>query len=94
MRKLLAMILALVLTAGCALAEGPKAPDYILEGFDGENSGVIWETNLFFTRMQEKTGISFWLFVRNCRTRLNGWIPGIVISSHRRCRLGKGGWIN
>ena len=59
MRKLLAMILALVLTAGCALAEGPKAPDYILEGFDGENSGVIWETNLFFTRMQEKTGISF-----------------------------------
>ena len=59
MRKLLAMILALVLTAGGALAEGPKAPDYILEGFDGENSGVIWETNLFFTRMQEKTGISF-----------------------------------
>ena len=29
MRKLLAMILALVLTAGGALAEGPKAPDYI-----------------------------------------------------------------
>lgn len=59
MRKILAVILVLVLTAGSALAEMPKAPDYILEGFDGESTGVTWETNLFFTRMQEKTGISF-----------------------------------
>ena len=44
MRKLLAVILALALTAGCALAEMPKAPDYILEGFDGESTGVTWET--------------------------------------------------
>ena len=59
MRKLLAVILALALTAGCALAEMPKAPDYILEGFDGESTGVTWETNLFFERMQAKTGVSF-----------------------------------
>ena len=59
MRKLLAVILVLALTAGFALAEAPKAPDYILEGFDGESTGVVWETNRFFERMQEKTGVSF-----------------------------------
>ena len=59
MRKLLAVILVLALTAGCALAEAPKAPDYILEGFDGDSTGVVWETNRFFERMQEKTGVSF-----------------------------------
>ena len=62
MRKTLAWILtALLLTAVCfgAFSEGQKAPDFILEGFDGESSTRNWETNLFFERMEEKTGISF-----------------------------------
>ena len=61
MKKIFGMVLALVLLAGClgAFAEGQKAPDFILEGFDGENSNRNWETNLFFERMEEQTGISF-----------------------------------
>ena len=61
MRRILGLALALMMLAGCGnvYAEGQKAPDYILEGFDGESSTRSWETNLFFTRMEEKTGISF-----------------------------------
>lgn len=61
MKKILALVLAVILAAGCgiAAAEGQKAPDFILEGFDGEGSTRSWDTNLFFTRMEEKTGISF-----------------------------------
>ena len=61
MRQFFALLTAvLLLCAGCAGAEQTqKAPDYILEGNDGSTAGHVWETNLFFTRMQEKTGISF-----------------------------------
>ena len=56
MRRLIAGILALLMMAGYAMADAPQAPDYVLEGYDGDSTGVIWETNLFFTRMQKR----FW----------------------------------
>ena len=62
MRRALGMLLAvLMLTVGfmTAGAEGLKAPDYVMEGYDGSSAGHDWETNLFFQRMQEDTGISF-----------------------------------
>ena len=62
MRKGWAILLAIVLLLGgcCATAqEAQKAPDFILEGFDGDGSNRVWDTNLFFSRMEEKTGISF-----------------------------------
>ena len=61
MKRIAGLILVLMILAGCfgAFAEGQKAPDFILEGFDGEGSNRNWETNLFFQRMEEKTGISF-----------------------------------
>ena len=61
MRRITAWILAALLLTGClgSFAEGQKAPDFILEGFDGENSTRDWESNLFFKRMEERTGISF-----------------------------------
>ncbi len=61
MKRWIGLILAGMLLAGCfgAAAEGQKAPDYILEGFEGENATRNWETNLFFKRMEERTGISF-----------------------------------
>lgn len=62
MRKWMAALLALTVLLGCCggLAETvQKAPDYIMEGFDGDSANHVWDTNLFFTRMQEKTGISF-----------------------------------
>ena len=54
----LAVLLALLIAAGAACAE-QKAPDFILEGLDTSSAGHVWETNLFFVRMQDKTGISF-----------------------------------
>ncbi len=41
------------------MVEGQKAPDYIMEGYDGDSSGHVWDTNLFFARRQEQSGISF-----------------------------------
>lgn len=49
----------LMLAAAGAGAEAPHAPDYVMEGYDAASTGHDWETNLFFSRMQEDTGISF-----------------------------------
>lgn len=46
-------------TGNAAQAEVQAAPDYVFEGFDGDSANHDWETNLFFSRMQERTGISF-----------------------------------
>ena len=60
MRKGITVLLAVLLLFSQAFAEtAQKAPDYTMEGYDGELSGRNWETNLFFSRMQEITGISF-----------------------------------
>ena len=60
MRKGIVWILALMLLFSAACGESTqKAPDYILEGYDGKVSYRVWDTNSFFSRMQEKTGISF-----------------------------------
>jgi len=64
MRRLIAfaLVCACVLCAFGAPAENTDLgePDYVLEGYDG-GASHDWETNLFFTRMQEKTGIRFQL---------------------------------
>ncbi len=61
MRKSFGILMALILlfSAAGAGAEGLKAPDYVLEGCDAASANHDWETNLFFQRMQEDTGISF-----------------------------------
>ena len=62
MQKGCAIGLCLMIILGLwtgAFAETPKAPDYIMEGFDPEDAKHEWETNLFFTRMEERTGLSF-----------------------------------
>lgn len=60
MRRGAILILAVLLLFSTSFAESSqKAPDYIMEGFDGGVNYRVWETNLFFARMQEKTGISF-----------------------------------
>ena len=51
-----AMILALCLLLTSALA---GAESYVLGGFDTASSGHDWDNNLFFRRMEERTGISF-----------------------------------
>lgn len=60
MRKRLVWILAIILLFQTACAETVQtAPDYVMEGYDGDLTYRVWDTNLFFSRMQEKTGISF-----------------------------------
>ena len=62
MRKTTALLLVMMLLTACfgGLAENvQKAPDFIMEGFDGASGNHVWETNLFFSRMQERTGVSF-----------------------------------
>ena len=52
------LVLAMLFSAACAESL-QKAPDYIMEGIDGGVTARVWDTNLFFERMQERTGISF-----------------------------------
>lgn len=60
MLKRLVWILAVILLFQTACAETVQtAPDYVMEGYDGDLTYRVWDTNLFFSRMQEKTGISF-----------------------------------
>ena len=60
MRRWAALVLAAALLFSGAFAETvQKAPDYILEGYDGDLTNRNWDNNLFFSRMQERTGISF-----------------------------------
>ena len=60
MRKIIAVLLTVFLcfTLACA-DETQKAPDYVMEGYDGDSANHDWDTNLFFARRQEATGISF-----------------------------------
>ena len=59
MRKIGMILLALLLICGIAAAESTKAPDYIMEGYDGDDTGRTWDSNLFFTRMRDRTGVRF-----------------------------------
>ena len=62
MRRGAVWILVIVMLFSAACAESTqKAPDYLMEGYDGGVDYRVWDTNLFFTRMQENTGISFQL---------------------------------
>ena len=62
MRRAAAWILMIVMLFSAAYAENnQKAPDYLMEGYDGNVSYRVWDTNLFFERMQNSTGISFQL---------------------------------
>ena len=83
MRRIISAFLAvllLFLALPASAEQVQKAPDYIMEGFDGDGSNHVWDTNLFFARMQEKTGISFqfrqWTEYADWTTRKQGLING------------------
>ena len=60
MRRITVWVLILVMMFSAACAESTqKAPDYIMEGYDGDVTYRVWDTNLFFARMQGITGVSF-----------------------------------
>lgn len=58
MRRVLSFVLALVLLGGMlsgAYAEG----SFTMAGYDHEDTGRDWTQNLFFQRMEERTGVHF-----------------------------------
>ncbi len=63
MRKCLSWLMAVVLLAACAsaLGEGTAAPAgrFTMAGLDDSSTNHDWESNMFFRRMEERTGISF-----------------------------------
>ncbi len=61
MKRLGAMLLSLclLLTTCTAFGSESEQKTYIMAGYDGENTYRTWETNLFFARMEKKTGIHF-----------------------------------
>ena len=60
MRRTTVWLLMFVMLFSAASADSSqKAPDYLMEGYDGGVSYRVWDSNLFFARMQENTGISF-----------------------------------
>ena len=62
LKRLVSYILCLLVIACFAPAsaeESTAAADFVLAGFDGENTYRTWNTNLFFQRMEEKTGVKF-----------------------------------
>ncbi len=60
MRKLVTIFLVLMMMWTAATAETAQStPDFVMEGFDGDSISRDWNNNLFFTRMEDKTGISF-----------------------------------
>lgn len=56
-KRLLCLLAALLLSAFPLVALGEAA--FTMAGFDGEGSSHDWATNAFFTRMEERTGLSF-----------------------------------
>lgn len=56
---LLMVMLLLPFGAGYAEAADASAAQFAMAGFDDDATGHDWTTNLFFQRMQEKTGVTF-----------------------------------
>lgn len=52
-RFLCLLTVVLLLPAACF------AQEFVMAGFDGQDSGKDWANNEFFTRMQERTGVGF-----------------------------------
>lgn len=57
MRKGVAFLLLLTMLTWMTGALADASP--VMAGYDGDGSNHVWETNLFFQRMEERTGISF-----------------------------------
>ena len=62
MRKCMSWLLLLamlMIALGMGYAEEAGASHFILAGYDQEATNHVWETNEFFQRMEERTGIDF-----------------------------------
>ena len=54
LKRILCLLTVLMLLPAACLAQ-----EFVMAGFDGQESAKDWASNDFFTRMQERTGVSF-----------------------------------
>ncbi len=75
MKKICALLAAAVMvcTAGAALADG-----MVMAGYEGADTGRLWENNRFFQRMEERTGLSFTFREFRDAKAYDTWIDGLT----------------
>ncbi len=59
MKKALCCLLGMMLLTGTFTAGALEDPNFVMAGYEEEDSGRTWAGNLFFARIQDKTGIAF-----------------------------------
>ena len=81
MRKLLCLMLTFVLTL--AVIPGAYAENvFTIAGYDHEETGHVWSENLFFQRMEERTGVQFdftqYLSVASWQAAKDSMLAGLI----------------
>ena len=89
-RRFLVCLLCLLLAAAPAFSLAEET-QFVMAGFDGEESTHVWSTNGFFTRMQERTGLSFtfqqynkrteWQAAKNAMFAQGGQLPDVLFKA-------------
>lgn len=59
LKKDLCCLLILLMMLGTFTAYAQADPSFVMAGYEEEDSNRTWSGNLFFVRMQEKTGVTF-----------------------------------
>ncbi|MHC1785879.1 MAG: hypothetical protein AB9880_02275 [Christensenellales bacterium] len=59
MRKMLCALLSLLILMSQLPASAEKAAAYLMAGYEESETYRTWATNLFFARMQERSGVAF-----------------------------------
>lgn len=90
-RKILCAAFILIMLSSVCLAE-TASHSFVMAGFDGENSTRDWNTNDFFTRMEQRTGISFtfqqynssknWQAAKNAMFSEGGQLPDVLFKAN------------
>lgn len=86
-RAFCCLICLLLALAPAAMAEG----NFVMAGYDGEGSTHDWNTNGFFVRMQERTGLTFtfdqytslekWQEAKDAMFALGGELPDVLFKA-------------
>ena len=59
LKKALCCLFGILLAAGALAALAQEDAGFVMAGYEEEDTNRTWSDNLFFVRMQEKTGVSF-----------------------------------
>ncbi len=86
LKRFLCLLTALILLPAACLAQ-----EFTMAGFDGQDSTHDWNTNEFFTRMNERTGLSFtfrqfndkaqWQAAKDAMFAQSGELPDVLFKA-------------